>query len=64
MPTREHVTSTIADIIYDTLRQIEASTDTRKDSPAVIELRLQLLRMLRDLEGPQGTQPSSPPNAC
>ncbi|MGA2909625.1 MAG: hypothetical protein ABSE36_18130 [Terracidiphilus sp.] len=62
MPTSEQVSSTIAEIIRDTLRQIEASTDERKDTPAIIELRLQLLRMLREMETPKGTDPPHSPN--
>ncbi len=64
MPTSEQVTSTMADIICDTLHQIEASTDVCKDAPAIIQLRLQLLCMLRELETPKGIQPPPPPNAC
>lgn len=53
MHSSERVPHTIADILRDTLRQLEAATDIRKDEAALIELRIHLLRTLRGLEPPK-----------
>ncbi len=63
MRSRKLIPRTIAEILRDTLRQLEATTDLRKDEPTVLELRVHLLRTLRTVGTPSETQPTAPPAA-
>ena len=61
MRSSKLVPRTIPDILRDTLRQLEATTDRGKDDAALTELRIHLLRTLRRIEIPSETQ--TPPQA-